>query len=292
MGQNFFQVDVFTDRVFGGNPLAVFPESVGLNEAAHLQITREMNLSETTFVYPPQSPEADFRIRIFTPGKEIPFAGHPTLGTAHILWETEKFSPEKQSMVLEMDAGLIKVSKKQENFFMDQPLPEFGDTVESVNKVVQALSIDPGEIDSRFPLQIVSTGFPALYVPSTTLSAVRRVQLNLTSLKEVLEKVDMIYVFTTETLEPDSTVHSRSFAPFIGIPEDPATGSAGGAMGAYLVQHKMIEALDPSSIVIEQGFEMNRPSIIQVNVGQVNGEIHSIQVGGQAVTVFEGNLRA
>jgi trans-2,3-dihydro-3-hydroxyanthranilate isomerase len=291
MGQKFFQVDVFTDRVFGGNPLAVFPEPGRLDETAHLQIAREMNLSETTFVYPSKSSEADFRVRIFTPGKEIPFAGHPTLGTAHVLWETERISSAKQSMVLEMDVGLIKVSKRQTNLYMDQPLPTFEDVVKAKDQVAAALSIDPTQIHSRFPIQVVSTGFPALFVPLMDLDALRRVKLNLTALRETLGSVDMIYVFTRETLEPGSTVHSRAFAPFIGIPEDPATGSAGGALGAYLVQHKVIEDVDLSSIVIEQGFEMDRPSAIQVNVKQVGGEIHSIQVGGQAVTVLEGNLR-
>jgi trans-2,3-dihydro-3-hydroxyanthranilate isomerase len=292
MGQKFFQVDVFTDRVFGGNPLAVFPEPGGLNEETHLQIALEMNLSETTFVYPPKNPEADFRIRIFTPGKEIPFAGHPTLGTAHVLWETGGISSTSDSMVLEMGAGLIKVSKRQTNLYMDQPLPTFGDTVRAKDQVAAALSIDPTQIDSRFPIQVVSTGFPALFVPLMDLDALRRVELNLTAVRETLGSVDMIYVFTRETLDTCSTVHSRAFAPFIGIPEDPATGSAGGALGAYLVQHKVIEDLDPSSIVIEQGFEMNRPSTIQVSVNQTDGEIHSIQVGGQAITVLEGNFRA
>lgn len=291
MGQKFYQVDVFTDRVFGGNPLAVFPEPGNLKEADHLQIAREMNLSETTFVYLPENPEADFRIRIFTPGKEIPFAGHPTLGTAHILWETGKVDSARNSMVLEMGAGLIKVSKRQNNLFMEQPLPNFVATVEAVDQVAEALSIDPSDIDSHFPLQIVSTGFPALYVPLMNLKVVQNVELNLSVLREVLEGVDMIYVFTSETLESTSTIHSRAFAPFIGIQEDPATGSAAGALGAYLAHHKVIENLDPSAIVIEQGFEMNRPSIINVSLEQTGEDIHSIQVGGQAITVLEGSLR-
>lgn len=291
MGQKFFQVDVFTDQLFGGNPLAVFPEPGNLEEAVHLQIAREMNLSETTFVYPPENPEADFRIRIFTPAKEIPFAGHPTLGTAHILWETGEIASASDSMVLEMGAGLIKVSKRQKNLFMEQPLPSFGDTVKTVDRVAEALSIDPDEIDSRFPLQIVSTGFPALYIPLKNLKAVQNVELNLSVLRPILQGVDMIYVFTGETIESTSTIHSRAFAPFVGIPEDPATGSAGGALGAYLVHHKVIENLDPSAIIIEQGFEMNRPSTIQVSVGKTGEEIHSIQVGGQAITVLEGKLR-
>ena len=293
MGQKFYQVDVFTDRVFGGNPLAVFTDPGKLNEAVHLPIAREMNLSETTFVYPPRNPKADFKVRIFTPGKEIPFAGHPTLGTAHILWETEKISSASDSVILELGTGLVKVTKSRENLlYMDQPLPDFGETVETVDQVADALSINPGEIDSRFPLQIVSTGFPALYVPLTSLSVIQRVELNFTVLREVLGGVDMIYVFTGETREPESTVYSRAFAPFIGIPEDPATGSAAGALGAYLVRHKVIENLDSSAIVIEQGFEMSRPSKIQVSVGQTDGEINSIKVGGQAITVLEGSLRA
>lgn len=291
MGRKFFQVDVFTDRVFGGNPLAVFPELGNIEEAVHLQIAREMNLSETTFVYPPENPEADFKIRIFTPGKEIPFAGHPTLGTAHILWETGKVDSARNSMVLEMGAGLIKVSKRQNNLFMEQPLPSFGATVEVVDKVAEALSIDSSDIDSRFPLQIVSTGFPALYVPLTNLKVVQNVELNLSVLREVLGNVDMIYVFTSETLESTSTIHSRAFAPFIGIQEDPATGSAAGALAAYLAHHEVIENLDTSAIVIEQGFEMNRPSIINVSLEQTGEDIHSIQVGGQSITVLEGNLR-
>ena len=291
MGQKFFQVDVFTDQVFGGNPLAVFPEPGTLTEASHLQIAREMNLSETTFVYPPRNPKADFRIRIFTPGKEIPFAGHPTLGTAHILWETGKIPPSSDSVVLEMDAGLIQVSKNKKTLFMEQPLPIFGDTAKAVDQVADALSISSDEIDTRFPLQIVSTGFAALYVPLRSLKAAESVELNLSVLRKILEGVDMIYVFTSETKDIRSTVHSRAFAPFIGIPEDPATGSAGGALGAYLVHHKVIEGLDPSAIVIEQGLEMNRPSTLQVSIGKKENEISSIQVGGQAITVLEGNFR-
>jgi trans-2,3-dihydro-3-hydroxyanthranilate isomerase len=291
MGRKFFQVDVFTERVFGGNPLAVFPDPEGLDEAAHLDIAREMNLSETTFIYPSANQEADFKIRIFTPGKEIPFAGHPTLGTAHILWETGKIPAVRDSVVLEMGVGPIKVTKMESGLFMEQPLPEFGPTVEAMDQVAVALSIDPEDMESHYPIQTVSTGFPALYVPLKNLAAVQRVTLNLPAVKDVLGDVDMIYVFSAETLNPGSTVHARAFAPFIGIPEDPATGSAGGALGAYLVRHSVIEDLNPSGIVIEQGYEMNRPSTLQVSVTESGGEIQSVQVGGQSKTVLEGTLR-
>ncbi len=291
MGRKFFQVDVFTERVFGGNPLAVFPNPEDLDEAAHLDIAREMNLSETTFIYPSESPEADFKIRIFTPTREIPFAGHPTLGTAHILWETGQIAPEKETVVLQMGVGPITVTKKENALFMEQPLPEFGLTVKAMDQVAEALSIDPEDMESHYPVQVVSTGFPALYVPLKNLAAVQRVTLNLPVLKDVLGDVDMIYVFSAETLNPGSTVHARAFAPFIGIPEDPATGSAGGALGAYLVRHHVIEGLNPSGIVIEQGYEMNRPSTLQVSVTESGGEIQSIQVGGRSRTVLEGTLR-
>ena len=292
MGLKFYQVDVFTDQIFGGNPLAVFPDSASLEEDTHLHIAREMNLSETTFVYPPNNSKADYKLRIFTPGKEIPFAGHPTLGTAHVLWETGKIPSSRETIVLEMGVGLIRIARHSNNqFFMEQPLPSFGDKITAINRIAEALSIDPDEIETRFPIQIVSTGFPALYVPLTSLNALQKVELNLSVLREILGNVDMIYTFTGDTLEPESTVHSRAFAPFVGIPEDPATGSAGGALGAYLVRHKVIESLDPSEIVIEQGFEMKRPSKIRVNVRLVGGEIDSVQVGGQAVTVLEGTLK-
>jgi len=290
MGRKFFQVDVFTDRAFGGNPLAVFPDPEGLKEPDHQSIAREMNLSETTFIYPPESLGADHKIRIFTPGKEIPFAGHPTLGTAHILWETGKLDRKQDTVVLEMGVGLIKVTQEKMGLFMEQLLPDFGATYEAVDQVAAALSLDPGKIDSRFPIQIVSTGFPALYVPLTDLAALQRVELNLPVLKEVLGNVDMIYVFSGETLNPQSTVHSRAFAPFIGIPEDPATGSAAGALGAYLVRYKVIQGLDTGNIVIEQGYEIHRPSEIHVHVTEAEGEIQSVQVGGQSRTVLEGNL--
>ncbi|MDH5761607.1 MAG: PhzF family phenazine biosynthesis protein [Nitrospinota bacterium] len=290
MGLKFFQIDVFTNKAFGGNPLAVFPDSEGLAEALHIQIAREMNLSETVFIYPANDPEADFKVRIFTPGKEIPFAGHPTLGTAHILWETGKIPREQKSLTLEMGAGLVKVHKTPDGLFMDQPDPNFGHEFESINQIAEALSLVTDQIDSRFPMQIVSTGFPALYVPLKTLSAVQNVIPNLSVLKPVLKDVDMIYVFTGETEYPQSTVHSRSFAPFIGIPEDPATGSAAGALGAYLFRHRVFENLDPSKIVIEQGIEMKRPSRILVRVEGAGSEIDSIQVGGQSVTVLQGNL--
>ena len=290
MGLQFYQVDVFTDRAFGGNPLAIFPFPTNLNDSLHLQIAREMNLSETTFVYPSELSEADFKIRIFTPGKEIPFAGHPTLGTAHILWETGKIPPERDTVILEMGAGLIKVNRRGNSLFMEQPLPDFDDSCEALHEVAEALSIAPSYIDGRFPIQVVSTGFRAMYVPLINLAALQKVELNLSVLRGVLGDVDMIYVFTGETLDAGSTVHSRAFAPFIGIPEDPATGSAAGALGAYLVHHGVFKDMDPSKIIIEQGFEINRPSYIQVDVKAAGGEFQFIRVGGKSITVLEGNL--
>lgn len=287
----FYQVDVFTDRAFGGNPLAVFTKPEGLTDAQHLQIAREMNLSETTFIYPTDNSSADFKIRIFTPGKEIPFAGHPTLGTAHILWETGSVKPDQATLILEMGIGPIKVTRQEDFLFMEQPAPEFGPIYEDKAQVASALSLRPQDIDSRYPIQTVSTGFPALYVPLAGLEVLNRIQLNFQVLRDVLGPLDMIYVFTGETESPASTVHVRAFAPFVGIPEDPATGSAGGAMGAYLVHHRFSEEMDPKNIIIEQGFEMQRPSHIHVSAREENGVIEGVRVGGQCRTVIQGVLR-
>ncbi len=171
---------------------------------------------------------------------------------------------------------------------MKQPQPEFGSLCDQKHRLAEALSLDSEALASRFPAQVVSTGFPALFVPLDNRNALRQIALNLPVLKPLLGDVDMIYPFTFDTLETASTVHSRGFAPFVGIPEDPATGSAGGALGAYLVHHNAVE---PSkTIIIEQGFDLKRPSYVHVKIEKNGGAIGAVEVGGQSRTVLEGNL--
>jgi len=224
MNYPFYQVDVFTDRALTGNPLAVFVEAEGLTDEQLLAIAREMNLSETTFVLPPSSPDFDFRVRIFTPGKEIPFAGHPAIGTAHVLHETHRLAADRTQYLFEMGIGPVCVSRANHVFAMQQPLPEFQPPRTDRAAIAEALGLEEIRLHADRPAQVVSTGFPALLVPLANLEAMREIELNLTRLREVLGDVDMIYPFCLPE-DREAQVHVRGFAPFIGIPEDPATGS-------------------------------------------------------------------
>ena len=287
----FYQVDVFTDRALTGNPLAVFVEAEGLSDAQMLAVAHEMNLSETTFVLPADQPDCDYCVRIFTPSKEIPFAGHPTIGTAHLLYETGKLAAERTQFQFQLGIGPVCVSRTGNLFAMQQPLPEFDTPRTDRPEVAEALGLAESGLHPDRPIQVVSTGFPALLVPLKDLNAARAIQLNLTRLRQVLGNVDMIYPFCTATQDAEARVHVRGFAPFVGIPEDPATGSVAGAMGAYLAHHGILAGRELSEFYIEQGLEMGRPSRIRVSIAMQNGNIASIQVGGTAKTVVEGSLK-
>ena len=290
----FYQVDVFTGTPLGGNPLAVFVSAGGLDERYMQKIAREMNLSETTFVMPSSDCEADFEVRIFTPTKELPFAGHPVIGTVHVLREIGKVSSDQKIINLKLRIGTIPVHvEEDERLFMEHPQAKFLQIVTSVDLIAESLGLPSSAIDPRWPCQIVSTGVPALFVPIKTLVSMQLIKINSAKLLEIFTPfgTDMIYVFTTETLDSSSTLHSRLFAPFIGVPEDPATGSASGAVGAYLAKHDVIEKDILDSIKIEQGYEMKRPASIYVQVKQEGTIIKSIRVGGESVTIIQGQLK-
>ena len=283
MGIPFYQVDVFTDHIFGGNPLAVFTEGQKLKEEDLQKIAREMNLSETSFVYPSTKNEADFDVRIFTPTREIPFAGHPTLGSAYVL---RKYGAAKENPLrLNFKAGVIPVSTEGDRSFMQHPPAQILHELIPSKIIAEALGIPLSSLDGNLPIKVVTTGFPALFVPVNSLSVINRIAINIQTLNEVLDplKIDMIYPFCRETLNPNNTVHSRAFAPSLGILEDPATGSVAGAMGAYWAS--LSNEVD-ISMVIEQGYAMQRPSLIYVEVS--NREIQKIRVGGQCQSVFTG----
>ena len=293
---SFYQVDVFTNIPFGGNPLAVVFDIEGLTSNTMQNIAREMNLSETTFVSPPGNLPVDFCIRIFTPEKELPFAGHPTLGAAHILRETGKVPPGDYRVKLAMKAGIVTVTQetKENLLFMTQPLPEFQLPLDCTEEVGEALGIPTSNIKSAgYPMQIVSTGLPALLVPIISLKALDSIVINTNRLSHVLASLgtDMIYAFTDVTIHPKATIHSRAFAPRLGITEDPATGSAAGAMGAYIYKNNMASGEELKNIFIEQGYKMGRPSSLYVEINQEADEIKSIRVGGESVTVIEGCIK-
>jgi len=286
----FYQIDVFTDTPLGGNPLALFPEVPGWSDAILLKIAREMNLSETVFLFPPDDSSADFNMRIFTPEKEIPFAGHPVIGTSFVIFAKGWLGKEAKEVILKLPIGGISVALKENGICcMQQPQPQFLDIFEDINLLAESLGIDSEDIAPSSPAQVVSTGFPCLFVALSSLDAMKRLKVNSEPFAQVLQRtnVDMIYAFTQETELIGSTVHSRSFAPLIGIPEDPATGSAAGALGAYLVHHGIIAG---GKISIEQGYEINRPSCLFVDVCKQNSSEWKIEVGGKSVFILEGQI--
>ena len=253
------------------------------------QVAREMNLSETTFIFPPSIPEADFDIRIFTPEREIPFAGHPTLGTAYVLRHAGLISPAKKQMRLNFKVGLISLDlEENDKFYMTQPMGKILQTYSIIERVAKSLGLNTNNIDENLPIQSVSTGFPALLVPINSLRAIQRIILNLSLLKELLDEAEvaMIYPFTRKTVYYDNSIHARGFAPFIGIPEDPATGSVAGALGYYLNDKNPEE----KKFTIEQGFEINRPGKIFVEINNTEKNKNVIRVGGNIRCVILGSL--
>ncbi len=301
----FIQVDVFTARPFGGNPLAVFPEAEGLTTEEMQRLAREMNLSETTFVFPPQASRADFKVRIFTPAKELPFAGHPVVGThwalAH-LGRVDLREPVTQ-VCFELGVGVLPadlhvVGGRVERVVMTQDRLTFHAVLEDVTALAAGLGLAPAAIiETGLPVHVVSTGVPQMMAPVRSLAEVQRLdaaQIDVAALNRACRAGDTecVMVFTLETERPESTVHVRMFAPLLGVPEDPATGSANGALGAYLVRHRAIPVTEPTtSIVSEQGAEINRPSTLYVEVDSRAEEITAVRVGGQVVLVAEGSVR-
>lgn len=301
-GQTFIFV---TDKPFGGNPLAVFPEAEGLTTEEMQRLAREMNLSETTFVLLPQAPGADFKVRIFTPAAELPFAGHPVVGTHWVLahlGRVELRQPVTQ-VHFELGVGVLPAALhvaggQVERVVMTQGRPTFHAVLDDVTELAVGLGL-PSEaiIETGLPVQVVSTGLPQMMAPVRSLAELQALdagQLNVAALNRACRAVgtECAMVFTFETERPETTVHVRMFAPLLGVPEDPATGSANGALGAYLVHHQAVPVTEPTTYILsEQGFELSRPSTLYVEVDSVGDEITAVRVGGQVAPVTEGVVR-
>jgi trans-2,3-dihydro-3-hydroxyanthranilate isomerase len=299
----FYQADVFTDAVFGGNPVAVVPEAADLTDWEMQKIAREMNLSETVFVLPPTVPTAEFRLRFFTPTREIPFAGHPVLGAFHVLAHLGRVKLREPITRVHQETGvgvlaldLMVREGHIRQIMMAQPKPEFLGLVEPLRdlfEVAKAVAVPKTKITGTgLPVEIVSTGLPVMVVPVRTLTAVSNASPNIALLNSVCEqhKALGVMLFSTVTVREESTVHTRMFASPIGVVEDPATGSASGALGAYLVKNGVVDVGPTTEIICEQGFEIDRPSRLVVHVQSDDDEIKSVHVGGQAVMVIEGEL--
>jgi len=298
----FYQADVFTRTPLTGNALAMFPDAAGLNTETMQAIAREMNLSETTFVLP--SEVATKRIRFFTPAAEIPLAGHPTIGTWWLLGELgrvelpdhglERFTQETGAGVLPVD--VYCEAGKPARVVMVQALPEFGPTVEDPAELGQALGGGNDTVLGDPKPQVVSTALPQLMIPLRSREELERLPSGGTGgrLASLLKDLgtDCAMCYTLES-EDSALAHCRMFAPGLGVPEDPATGSAAGALGSYLVWHNIVRPHDGvGTIVVEQGIEIGRPSKIHTEISVGNGgEITEVRVGGEAVTVIEGELQ-
>lgn len=295
-------LDVFTNGKFGGNQLAVFEETNQLETEVMQKISRELNLSETVFLFPPSDPTKTKQVRIFTPQMELPVAGHPTVGTAFLLglenWlETGEGINE---WVLEEGVGDILVMVYKENgkitkAEMNQPLPTFGDIFSDIPSAADLLSLSVDDIHTSAPIQTVSSGVPFLYVPVKSLDAMKRINFRNDVWQNAFShhtETQHIFAFTLETVHESSTVHGRMFAPAMGITEDPATGIASGPLGAYLIEHSLISVQEDGHYLVrsEQGIEMGRPSFIDISIYKEGTEYKQVKIGGMSVKVGEGKM--
>lgn len=298
----FYQLDVFTRQPLAGNALAVFPDGDGLDPSLMQALAREMNLSETTFVSP--SPRATKRVRFFTPTSEIPLAGHPTVGTWWALTELGSIAvpPDGVTTVSqETVAGVLPVHITTQGGVpirveMVQARPAFGATLADPALLSRALGSRATVVAADPPTQVVSTGMPQTMIPLTSRDALRALPSGGggSVLVDLLRSVgsDCAMCFALADGGEVALAHCRMFAPGLGVPEDPATGSAAGALGAYLVRHGLLQPRDGvARLVVEQGVEIGRPSRIEVTVAAAGRDVTEVRVGGQAVTVIAGEVR-
>lgn len=300
MRAHFLTVDVFTDQPFGGNQLAVFPDATMVPPELMPRIAREFNFSETTFVLPPKDPRNTRRVRIFTPGSELQFAGHPTVGTAHVLAcvGAIRLNGEVTEIVLEEGVGPVPVRVRAESgrpVFTQlsvAKLPEVGPPPPSVEALAAMLSLAPQDlVGDMMPPEAISCGTPFLFIPLRDRGAVGRARVKPDLFERTMARfwTDKVFVFALDAERPDSDVRSRMFAPSIGVPEDPATGSAAVGLGGYLAAR---DARSDGTLrwVVEQGFEMGRPSILEVEADKRGGAVTAVRVGGRSVIVCEGDM--
>jgi trans-2,3-dihydro-3-hydroxyanthranilate isomerase len=297
----FIQLDVFTDAIFGGNQLAVFPEASGLSEAEMQALAGEMNYAESTFVLPATDAKALRRVRIFTPATELPFAGHPVVGTTFALaYEGVARDAGDSPIYLELGVGTLPVDLLFEGqrlsfVWMHQLVPTFQPFDADRGRLATALGLEQDDLVADLPIEIGSAGVPFVYVPVRSLEALARARPG-AGLADIIKQAGEragAYVFSLERLGGESgEARSRMFAPLMGIAEDAATGSAAGPFGVYLLRHSLIQAdaLGDARLRILQGVEMGRSSRLDVAL-QANGDmVRDVRVGGESVVVAEGEV--
>ena len=289
----FCIVDVFADRKYAGNQLAVVRDAAAISDEDMQLIAREMHFSETTFILSDKQRDGGFDVRIFTPEEELPFAGHPTLGTAYVI-QQEILRQRAEEVRLNLKVGQIPVSftyrdGQPEVLWMRQKAPEFGRDW-SRDTIAEVLNLAPGQIDDRFPIQEVSTGVFFIIVPLKSLDAVRRAHVNRERYFELVRSAQAkaILVFAPETYDPQNQLNVRMFADYYGVAEDPATGSANGCLAGYLVKHRYF-GTEHIDLRVEQGHEIKRPSLLLLRARDHDGQIE-VSVGGTVVPVARGEL--
>jgi trans-2,3-dihydro-3-hydroxyanthranilate isomerase len=296
----FRTLDVFTDHTFGGNPLGVFPDATHLPSDLMQRVAREMNLSETVFLGPPES-GGDARVRIFTPGKEVPFAGHPTVGSAIYVASTLDGSPAEgvRTVVLEENVGHVPVEVRFREGepvsarFTTAVLPEHRASPVSAGELARLVGLEPSDIHATLRPEMVSCGLPFHVVPIASLGAIRRAVLDTALWQRLVAPLwaDHVYLICPETEGPGVDFHVRMFAPAAGVPEDPATGSAAAALGGYLSK---VDGCEAGTLrwTLEQGLEIGRPSLLFVEADRAGGATIAVRVGGSAVFVSRGVMSA
>jgi trans-2,3-dihydro-3-hydroxyanthranilate isomerase len=297
----YLHYDVFTSRPFEGNQLAVFVDAQGVTTAQMQRLTNEMNFAESTFLLPVESPDTDVRMRIFTPQREMPMAGHPTVGTTFALAHEGAIAAGRARWVFGLNIGPTPVALDWDGAalvaaWMDQGRPEFRAAGASAEDVVRAVGADRGAwAATGLPIEEGSCGAAFYYLPLATRAAVDACDPDPGAMRRLQSAFAGahvgVFVFSAEQGEDGATVYSRMFAPEAGVAEDPATGAASGPLGGYLVRHGVVAPADASRIVSAQGVKMGRPSRVHVRVeATAPAEITRVHVGGSAVRVGEGTI--
>jgi trans-2,3-dihydro-3-hydroxyanthranilate isomerase len=296
----YLHYDVFTDTPFEGNQLAVFPEPQGLSTEQMQTITREMNFSECTFIFPPETAGTNVRMRIFTPGEELPMAGHPTIGSTFALAHEGVIKPGQDGFVFGLGVGPTPVSLAWKGTALDfawmtQKNPQVGGEIKDRAAFARALGLSDYDLMPS-PVQVISCGVPFLFVALLTRKAVDSVIVDSKAYDEVCRAAWLddvpLFIFTPDRTgaDGDEAVYSRMLAPKFGIAEDPATGGASGPLGCYLFAHQLIERGRMSRIVSLQGVKMRRPSRIHISIDASGEQITRVRVGGRSVLVGDGRL--
>lgn len=291
----FYTVDVFAESKYAGNQLAVVLNAHSLSAGEMQKIAREMNYSESTFVQSNRKNKGGYDVRIFTPNEEVPFAGHPTLGTAFVIQQAIIRKPTK-SITINLKAGQIPVSMSYKGrtpdlLWMKQIQPSFGETNLPSETVAQILGLEESQIDPSFPVEEVSTGLAHIMVPLRSLEAVKKAKVNKEKYFEFIKNrsAKAVFIFCAETYDKKNRINARQFADYYGVPEDPATGSANGCLAAYLVKHRYFGEDTLDDVRVEQGYEIGRPSLLRLRAAARGTDI-DVWVGGRVIMVSKGTL--